>query len=953
MRRGKAWRDITSLGLLLVGALTIVRWPPEEEPQISATPLDRVPVLWAGCWELRLSDLEDEPHDCVVMVSDEFRPRLLMWVPSRVSEPEVILDEEQLQLESQTRVDGGWSFVVWLEHGGRLRLRGTVETVERELMTLDVELQPLAKDLFKKELDAALEDPPARDALELRVRAQLKAARSPEQRLLHTKHLRSVLYDQGKDEASAEQAVAAAQLAQQLGQPLEECRNASAAAFVFGERLGQRDRAEEVWKSLCRYEASIPSVAMLKGYYAGMLELHQGYQLRAQRSIQRTVEIARRLRWPNWERIALNPLIGALASQGRFRWANQLLDRAEELAASNEQTNRLMRCKATGNILQKRGALAFREARLLGRPSSEARPPWQRARRLYLDRERCPDHPDIDEVLGVIATDLALVSLDEGDLRGAAQQLEAVSIESLRPTDRIRHRLTSIELAAARGEWAEARGALTALDAELDQEQFAEAMESEEQWRRQLLRARVYLHEGDTVEALRALALAEQRLDDEAGAIGAGLEADRRAAMGRQSGQLLVRLLREREAPGLALCAARVTRARGLVGIGPLSESLRASREAVLHRRGEAQEAFRWYDPGDIPTDELMQLETSRSELRAALSSRPGLVRCQDLPRPVEGELSLLWFDLGSSFIGFAWDGTGHVTTAELPTWPEGADPVLLGETLLAPFGPRIDEARRLRMMVPPRFHEPSIPDLMWHGRRIGDAMPVLHGVDLPLVSSQTTRKHSAALVFSDPQKLLLDDYSTLHRQFGHWAALLEAHGLATAFGGLPHSGAETPSVDEVLRRTDGVELALLYGFGRDQRRYYDLLSSDEYSVDPDQRGFDLGATELVRSDILLRSGQGPRHVILAHCNSAMTDPHGISGAIGLAQSYVQAGSDWALGTAGTVSPDTMERAVAGLIEAYARGSGAGEMAMALQQVKRRLRDEGLPDGEQLRLWVP
>ena len=92
--------------------------------------------------------------------------------------------------------------------------------------------------------------------------------------------------------------------------------------------------------------------------------------------------------------------------------------------------------------------------------------------------------------------------------------------------------------------------------------------------------------------------------------------------------------------------------------------------------------------------------------------------------------------------------------------------------------------------------------------------------------------------------------------------------------------------------------------------------------------------------------------MILAHCHSATIDPYGISGAVGLAQSYVQAGSEWAVGTTSELHPTTVVRLVDALLDAYPEDASVESMARVLQRVEHRLVTEGSLDAGKLRLWV-
>ncbi|MCA9706990.1 MAG: CHAT domain-containing protein [Myxococcales bacterium] len=903
-------------------------------------------VLWTGCRELRLSP-RGEPEVCLI---EPDRPRPFQaWVPSSISDPRVTVDGQVLPLGDPTEVDDGWSFSVELDHARHVELSGRLDGHSMVLLALDVELRPPLDPSFKPRLDDALDDQGARDALEQEVRRHRLEASSPEARLLYTEQLGQVLFDQGRLEDSAALALEAARMARDQGEPLRECARAWSASYLYGEALGRYAEARRVFEELCDYEASVPDVTMLNGYYVGLLQLHLGQLAQARRSIERALEIARRLRWSAWERTTINPLARVLASQGRFRWADQLLSRAEELVPAPDSINLLRRCEPLTNTLRQRGELALREARLLGRPFLLAREHLERARALYLDRTVCPEHPVVADSLAAVDITLARLDLYDGRPLDAKRRVDAIHPDRLTMESKVPWRLLQIELALERGATEQARGSLQALEAELHGA-LADAAEPEQRWRWFLLEARLHQAQGDLTGAIASLARAQAVLERAAEATRSTVEADRRGAMQREGSQLLVRLLLEAGQLEPALCAARISRIRGLVGMesGPTTRASVA--EARRLRRARLHD-YRWYDPHDVPTDVLMEIETGLDDLMTALPMSPRAVRCKDLPPPRPGEMSLLPFHDGKRWLGFAWADHGPPVVEPLsPSVAEG-DPSARGEALLAPFAAMLAEATRLRVLLPSSFHDVSVPDLGWAGAPLGNAKAVVHGLDLPIVP-RTASQRAAALVFSDPQWSLGQDLPELRDHFRRWAEHLERHGLPVVFDREPDEAASPPSASEVLQGTEGVQLALLYGFGGDEPGYYDLLADHE-GAEPDQRSFVLAAAGLVRSDILLHQGRGPRHVILALCGSAEVDPYGVSGAVGLAQSYVQAGAEWAVGTAGPVDPRTMVLLTDVLIDAYASDPSADAMAKALQDAKRRIAAQQLPHGEQLRLWVP
>src|SRR5690606_37339788 len=186
-----------------------------------------------------------------------------------------------------------------------------------------------------------------------------------------------------------------------------------------------------------------------------------------------------------------------------------------------------------------------------------------------------------------------------------------------------------------------------------------------------------------------------------------------------------------------------------------------------------------------------------------------------------------------------------------LAQWAPGWPPDSLGDVLISPFARVLEGATTLRVLAPASMHELSFADLPWRGRPLGDRLAVAHALDLPSVPLVDRREQAAALVFSDPEKLLLSHYDVLSRRFDAWRTQLETTGHRVAYVLPPAASSPSVSVQEILRGTAGVDLAVLYGFGAVQASYYDLLPTQAALREPDQDGFGVGADVLSRSAIV------------------------------------------------------------------------------------------------------
>lgn len=947
----ETWRHRLGPAMLLLIALWRHEGMPPAEPTEPAAPPKAAPtrvqgVLWAGCDEVRLAAREGEPSECVVMRGAAESPiSLRVWLPSAVTEPVVTLDASPLAADV-AEVDDGGSLVLHPGRGGRLEISGKVNGTVEELLVLDLRLRPRPDLRLREQLDAAVGEPAAQAALAEQLRRDRSSTATPEARLLATRYLQYVTFDMGADRDAAALALEVADMARAQGLPLLECDVRWSASFILGEKLGDTEAALAAIGPRCGHGSAIPQVAMMGGYYEGVVAVSQGRYEDARRLLEQATLIARRLRWSTWEVIALNTLVETLAAQGRFAWARQVLERMQALELGGRDSSLLGRCEARARHALKLGELASREAELLGVAASAARDHWLESSKLYRDRQVCPDHPTVHDSLAWLDVELARLALDQGDLERAASLLDATH-EHIEPVVAARRRLLLAELAHARGATDTAWALLEELAVAVDRGALA-GVGPAERWQLHLTRARVLQGRGELRAALESLAKAQAELDEGRSAA-PGVESDRQAAMRRRSSQLLVRLLLDHGQARAASCVARVARARGLASWGMVPNRL--ALHLVERWRDALYEGYEWYDPRDIPIDERLRVEATRRDVRAASATPPSPFECDQLPAPNPGEASLLYFHDGQQWLGFAWGATGRLVVKPLRPGPDGRAPMATGEALVSPFAEVLEGATRMRVLAPPVMADVSFADLEWNGRPLADAFAVAHAIDLPRPARAGDVETTATLVLSDPHRELHGTYEHLEQRFADWAKRLRAHGHRVTTL-VPPRTEEDLGRREILEGTRAVRLALLYGFGTTQPSYYDLVHGRGPAAEPDQDGFGVGVDALTRADVLLDDA-APRHVILAHCDSATVDPLGASGAIGLAQAYVQAGAEWAVGTHGVMDPRSMEEVVDVLLDEYVSGSSVEDIVAAVQLAKQRLAAKGFPDGERLRVWAP
>lgn len=935
----------------LPGALESVHAP---EGSVASPPDPAPPpgVIWGGCDEIERSS-RGPPLRCVLH-SDVEREwaTLRVWLPSSVKEPTVSLDGVVVTDVDTVQVHEGSSLHVVPDHGGRLRVTGMVEAEPQELLALDVDLRPRPDAKLRKELDDAAHanDRSAQRAMAEGLREALEGELPPPERLMLTQYLQYVTFDLGDHREAADHALEVARLAHEQGKPLAECDALWSASFLLGDQLGDEQPATARLKTGCSMQAAVPSVDMMAAYYEGLRALNQGRLASAERSLVQALQLVRRLRWPRWELKLLNPLVETLAARGRFDWARLSLGRVRELDVPSHHVGLLDGCEVRARYHRKLGSLAQREAELRGGSLAQAAKHWRDALEVVRDRTQCPDHPSVHDQAQRLSVDLARAAVELGELEQARAILDALPRRAGAAVTDVRRRLVRAELALARGDLRAASRVLEDLAADRRRGKLALALAPEDEWRLHWARARVHHARRELTAAIEALAEAQAAIDHSRSL--SGMETDRQAAMRRESSELLVRLLLSHGHERQALCAARVARARALAGQVLVPEGARERLGALERTRAELFTGYKWYDPRDIPLDEQLDLHAKRRALEATLPEPLAPVECDQLPVAAPGEASLLYFHTGDGFVGFAWNERGHVVVRDLSQWAAEHPPQSLGDVLISPFTRVLEGATRVRVLAPASMGEVSFAELPWRGRPLGDRLAVVYALDLPAVPSATPDADSVALLFSDPKRDLLGRYDALHERFGLWRAMLEAKGLEVIFDVRPSAAPAIASAADVLARTRGVGLALLYGFGVIAPSSHDPRPTGARPHDPDRDGFGAGADVITRSDVLLETGQVPRRVILAHCNSATVDLQGFSGAIGLAQSYVQAGSEWAVGAIGDVPPASMQAIVEVLLEALPPRASVDEVAMALQRAKLALRARGLPDTTHLRLWV-
>jgi len=860
-------------------------------------------ILWGGCDEVKAPRPTEVEPICVLRVSPDspdVAPRLRLWVPADPTDVFVSLDGEQVEEIRRDRRADGTTLELQLRHDGQLWVEGGGHGLG---LRLEIKPHPFSELVEARER--------AKDSGTLAAFIAEQSARlegmSDAEKVYTLEQLQIALYVQGQYEEAARRAQEFAALARGLGWSQRACTGLWVAAYTMDVKLRRSEDARALFESdQCHVDAIAPAeILLFDAYYRGILANGRGQLGSAARRFGEAIVIARRLQWGGKEQMALEPLVDVLAIRGRFTLAKRLLRRFEDLDDPKGRAARGSGCEVQARYHEKRAKLAFRALQSMATTPWSPEREWEQAIEAYRD-PACGDPGAMRSHGYEMRLDLARLAFVRGQPARARAELDRIPHKSTRSNEAslgLRYPLLRAELALERGRGAEATRLLGEIEAGLDELDGAAGFE-EQRWRYHLLRARSFEQRGAVDEALSALAEAEAELLPLRHQLKAALERDRHAAMHRDSGIVRVRLHLGRGDLDAALCAARLARAGGLLSL---------------------------VGPDAAPED------------------------CAALPEPGEDEVALLFHHDGAGWLGFAWRRGRPPVVRSLGSVEPGDSHEELGHELLLPFADTLTGAERLRVLPAGPLTAVPFEALEWLGHPLVDSMAVTYALDLPTLERPAAKPATAHLVFSAAQLRLKKFLPRLEQ----WASELRRHGYAVEATQNIGLG-ESLTAHGIAADTRSASLALFFGTGRPRDSAFErllLLESARQAlarddVEPDQIGFELGIAELGPAQVPYNPADVPQRVILAACDSALTDTLGATGATGLAQSYVLAGSSWVVGTATRVEADSAVEVVGKLLELDVAGSDSTQIARALQRVQRARRDAGDPEWHAYHLWT-
>lgn len=693
--------------------------------------------------------------------------------------------------------------------------------------------------------------------------------------------------------------------------------------------------ARQILSSLELPAGSPADAVYYRSYYRGLLAENTGDARSALADLEAAIRQVERVDGIEVLRWDAEQLLGRqLQALGRSREAALLYDR---LRRAPPRT--LRPCNWSEMLGNQAWALLL--AGEAGQRLGDPVPLLAEARRVT-ESAACPRSGErlLDNVLN-----LALAHLQTGRLSAARAALsEARSLERFAQPLQT---LWGLEL-AARLDLAEGRPADALRLYDRLEEMAASVLSPDGLWRAAYGRARCHQALGRSVEALAALAEAEELLDAQSLEIPIQEGRETFAAQREGATKLYLELLLAAGRNAEALEVARHSRSR------VLRQLARGDRLAHLtgpeQRRWDDALAEYWNrraaleagadDEWRLPADQLHRRREARAaryqEAERALDRAFAVLgepaEHATLPALRPGEVVLAYHPLPHGWVGFAAEGrTVAVHRFELPE-SALARPEELTARLLAPFQARIERAWRLRILPYGILRTVDFHALPFRGDVLLATLPVAYGLDLGTPAPSLPAPERRALVVANPSEDLP-------------AALLEADAVAAAL----RRGQPAWST-QILRGTEASA-----GEVRRSLAGADLLHYAGHGVFSGSGGWEsvlplAGGTRLTPGD-LLAFRRVPRWVVLSGCDTGRSGADAPAEGLGLAHAFLLAGSREVIAATRPVG----DRAAQGLLtELYRRWSPAPDLAALLRdaQLAWRRRDPA-GDWQSFRLFEP
>lgn len=901
--RFSLWPAALTLVQVLVLALALTcdlgceaRAPAEHgREELAALPaVERPSIEFAGCRDL--------PSESVCVLAAERSTRLQIWIDVQAQAALRVRVDGRLAEFERAAVDGGLRLTLELSaEAKQVRVEGS-EPPWREPFDLAVERETVPAVVAAAKARVKSGDPAQRGEAIVELEAALAELRDEEQ-LAALQFLRRLHHGSPEGLAYTEQA---AELADSLGRGRDLADAAVAAAYVHLYSRGDLVAARRWVSRLETVEG--PEARAWANYYGGLLAHRTGDLGEAIRAFERARIAAERVGMIR-DVLGASEMHAALLAE---------LGRGEEALVSARETLALGRAPGLG---------CSDRARLLGNVAwtylvlARAGHAHDRPRPLLLEQLGLVDEggacPDTTEAF-FARVNLAYVALEEGEPEEAGRWL--AGLPDLLP----------LPLQA----WAEEARARVGLETGRDEllppfgRRSPSAFEIGLRWTTALREAETLERFGFVDAATTSYMEAEGLLDEASSTL--GVDVGRELFFGGRSASVrgLVDLLIRGGRVDEALCRVRLARGRELravdqaARIAGLSDAARRSRRVALERaltlRERAAAASRedWQFSAPQRAHREQRRDDQLAEAEALLDEALRLVggsgtptRCEELPSPVVGEVTLAPFEADGGVWLFLADDGGVVV--------ERGEGDALAQLMASPrLRPRIEGARRLRVLAGGETWSQSLHALPFGEGVLLDVAPLVYSLDLP-ARSRDEGGEALAVVVANPSRDLPE-------------AEAEAEAVAKA---LSERGwaVRTLVGDQATRARLSAELG--------QARLFHYAG---HGTHRGRSGWD-AALLLHDGDTLsvadvLALPRVPDLIVLSGCETATLSADTLAGGMNLGRAFVLAGAGWVIAAEGEVD-DALAREVGESLHAELElGAGRIDGAATLRRVQLELR---------------
>jgi cellulose synthase operon protein C len=343
------------------------------------------------------------------------------------------------------------------------------------------------------------------------------------------------------------------------------------------------------------------------------------------------------------------------------------------------------------------------------------------------------------------------------------------------------------------------------------------------------------------------------------------------------------------------------------------------SRYLALRDEVDRQTAAEWQLPIDqrehAREERASQLAQAREDLDRAVAGL-GISKEHSETRllpPRPGEVVLIYHPLQRGWAGFAADERGlAVSRFELPARQLSRE--ALAGILLAPFGPALSRAERVRVLpYGRRLRLVDFHVLPFGGEPLLARHRVVYGLDLPGRPSPAAPDRRAALLVVDPQ----GDLPAARQEAATVAAAIRTWKPGWTLKHLEGSAARAEEVRAALPK------AALFHFAG-HGTFAGFAGWDSVLTLSDGSSLTVGD--------LLALPRAPAWVLLSSCDAARSSEQAPGEGIGLAQAFLLAGSESVIAATRRV-PDSVARDL--FSELYRVWHPGADLARQLQQAQR------------------